>query len=185
MNTTIPTDYRALLEIAHAAVFEIASPSARSNITDVIAARAVEQYSEAVGRGDVIRSPEAWVATVARRRAIDAMRVWSREKQRGVRIDVDDRRDDLYLAHLSDQLVRDIDGDGFNRMHTALWLNELIDSVVPDPVNREIALRCIVEGEKPGIVATDLGMEAPAVSNRIARIKARLKTEISIDDLRA
>ena len=73
MTHEAPVDLKALLDVAYAAVFGIASPSARSNITDVIAAHAVEQYLANVERGKEIHDTNARVTTAARRRAIDAM----------------------------------------------------------------------------------------------------------------
>ena len=101
MRATTTPDYRSLLGIARAAVFEIATPSAHSNITDVIAAQAVEQYFVAMQRGDDIHNPHGWVTVAARRRAIDAMRKWSREKKRNHRVDVDDRSAALYMVDAS------------------------------------------------------------------------------------
>ena len=186
MQHETTTDYAALLGIARAAVFEISSPSARFNITDAIASRAVEQYLEAVKRGDDIRNPHGWVQVTARKRAIDAMIKWSREKRRNHRVDVDERATQMYMVDASNRLVQYVDAgnDAFGDVHTGLWVNELIESAIVDPVNRGIAVRCIAGGEKPGDVAADLGMEAPVVSNRLARIKAKLKNEISIEDLR-
>ena len=179
-------DYAALLGIAHATVYEISSPSSRANLTEAVAAHAVEQYFEAVDGGAQIRSPEAWVATAARRRAVEALLKWTREKKRHQRLDIDDWETELYMDDATKHLVRYIDesGDEYDGIHTALWVGELIESTFPDPVNREIAARCLVDGEKPGIVAEDLGLEAPVVSNRLSRIRTKLKSEISIDDLR-
>ncbi len=186
MHHETTTDYSALLGIATAAVFEISSPSARSNITDAIASRAVEQYLETVERGNEIRNPHGWIQVTARKRAIDAMLKWSREKKRTHRVDIDDRAPQMFMVDASNRLVRYVDtgNDDFSDVNTGLWISELIESAISDPVNREIAVRCLVGGEKPGDVASDLSLDAPVVSSRIARIKARLKKEISIEDLR-
>lgn len=187
MTQEASTGYTDLLSLARATVFEISTPSARSNLTDAIAAHAVEQYFEAIDRGEDIRSPKAWVATVARRRAIDGMRKWSKEKERNQRIDDDAWATQMYMVDASSNLISymDVSRDAFASVHATLWINQLIESTFPDSVNREIAIRCLVDGEKPGDVAVDLGMAAPVVSNRLARIKAKLKEEISVDDLRS
>ncbi|MCL1598882.1 MAG: hypothetical protein M3094_06840 [Actinomycetia bacterium] len=186
MQHETTTDYPALIGIARAAVSEISSPSARFNITDAIASRAVEQYLEAVERGDDIRNPHGWVQVTARKRAIDAMIKWGKEKKRNHRVDVDERATQMYIVDASNRLVRYVDAgnDAFGDVNTGLWIDALIESAVSDPVNREIAVRCLVVGEKPGDVAADLGLEAPVVSSRLARLKVRLKNEISIEDLR-
>ncbi len=186
MQHRTTTDYPALLGIARATVFEISSPSARSNLTDAIAAQAVEQYVEAVARGEDIHNPHGWVTVAARCRALDAMQKWAKEKKRNHRVDVDDWATQAYMVDASQRLIRHVHGagDAFDGIATALWVSELINSTFPDSVNRDIATRCIVGGEKVGAVAEDLGMDAPAVSNRVSRIKARLKSEISVEDLR-
>ena len=182
--TSVPRPPPAeLLEIARATAYEIASQSARSNITDGIAAKAVEQYLVAIDSGEEIRNPHGWIRTTARRRAIDAMRKWSRDKKRRVRLDVQDVRDDPYLTNLSNNLLRAVD-EGSTQTESRLWLDELINSTIPDPTNRTIAVRCLVDGDKPGEVAGDLGLDAASVSSRLARIKERLRSEITIDDLR-
>ena len=112
------------------------------------------------------------------------MRRWSRDKRRNVLIDAGDPSCDVWLPETSLRLELAVDGWGIGDAETQLWLEELIRAAIPDPTNRAIAVRCVAGGEKPGVVAADLGLDAPAVSNRIARIKAKLRSEISPEDLR-
>jgi DNA-directed RNA polymerase specialized sigma24 family protein len=181
-NTSL--NYNELHAVAMAAVRETASPSAQTNLVDEVAALAMEQYLAALADGVEIDNPFGWIRVAARRRAIDAMRRWSRDKRRNVSIDAGDPSRDVWLTDATLRLGRAVDRSGIGNAETQLWLQELIRAAIPDPTNRAIAVRCIAGGEKPGVVAADLGLDAPAVSSRIARIKAKLRSEISPEDLR-
>ena len=106
-----PVDHLGLFEIAHAAAYEMVSPSARTNLTEQIASDTVEQYLQAVASGEKIHNPYAWVQIRARWRTIDAMRGWQRRKERTRSLDAEPGKDhgDGYISMLSRSLRRAID----------------------------------------------------------------------------
>ena len=184
-----PVDYGALFGIAEAAAYEIVSPSARSNLIDQIAADSVEQYVRAVGAGEEIENPYGWIKTTARRRAIDSIRKWERDKKATRALDVDHRMDDYYMNTISQRLLDVIDGGEDNPGEIVVeraWIAELIQIAYPDDkTNRDIAIACLVEGSKPRDIADDFGMSAKVIGNRLVRIRERLRSTLPAVDSRS
>jgi DNA-directed RNA polymerase specialized sigma24 family protein len=181
-------DHDGLFGIAYAAVYELVSPSARSNLTEQIAADTIEQYLKAVDSGEEIHNPHAWVQIRARWRALDAMRQWKRRKERTRSLD-EERQDDgqpAYLSMLSRSLrnaIRREDGDPASIVVEREWIRGLIEATFPDdPTNRRLAIACLVEGAKPREVAEDFDMDAKVISNRLGRIRAKLLDELPHDE---
>ena len=172
-------DYEALLRIAEAAAYEIVSPSARSNLIDQIAADALEQYWEAVNSGVDIRNSHGWVATTARRRALDTIRKWERIKIATRRLDAEPEIDDYYMKEISRRLNQALNehvADPASIVVEREWISELIEIAYPDDaLNRDIAIACLVEGSRPRDVAEDFGMSAKVIGNRLVRIRERLR----------
>jgi DNA-directed RNA polymerase specialized sigma24 family protein len=181
-----PVDYHELFRIAEAAAYEIVSPSARSNVIDQIAADALEQYVEAIDAGVEIRNPYGWVATTARRRALDTIRKWERIKKATKRLDPDPAVQEYYMNAVSLRLHAALDenaADPADIVAEREWIAELIQIAYPDdPVNRDIAIACLVEGSKPRDIADDLGMSAKVVGNRLVRIRERLRETLPAAD---
>ncbi len=188
MDTTDlpPVDYHELLRIAEAAAYEIVSPSARSNVIDQIAADALEQYVEAVKSGVEIRNPHGWVATTARRRALDTIKKWERVKKATKRLDAEPEIHDYYMNEIALRLHAALDenaADPADIVAEREWIAELIQIAYPDdPVNRDIAIACLVEGSKPRDVADDFGMSAKVVGNRLVRIRKQLRDTLPATD---
>ncbi len=174
-----PVDYEALLRIANAAAYEIVSPSARSNLIDQIGATAVEQYVKTINAGIEIRNPYGWIKAAARKRAIDAIRKWEREKKATRALDADPDIDDYYMNTISLRLLEVLDGGEDNPADIVVvrsWIAELIDIAYPDdPVNHDIAVACLVEGSRPRDIADDFEMPAKVIGNRLVRIRQRLR----------
>ena len=177
-----PVDYNTLFRIAEAAAYEIVSPSARSNLIDQISADAVEQYVRAVAAGDEIENPYGWIKTTARRRAIDSIRKWERDKKATRALDIDPRMDDYYMNTISRRLLDVIDGGEDNPGEVVVeraWIAELIQIAYPDDTtNRDIAIACLVEGSRPRDIADDFGMSAKVIGNRLVRIRQRLRATL-------
>jgi DNA-directed RNA polymerase specialized sigma24 family protein len=181
-----PVDYEALLRIAEAAAYEIVSPSARSNLIDQIAADALEQYVEEVNSGTEIQNPHGWVATTARRRALDTIKKWERIKKATRRLDAEPEIDDYYMNEISLRLDQALDKhvtDPASIVVEREWITELIEITYPDDaVNRDIAVACLVEGSRPRDIADDFGMSAKVIGNRLVRIRERLRDTLPAAD---
>ena len=179
-------DYEKLLAIANAAVFEMVSPSAKSNLTDEIAAKAVEQYLAAVSAGQQIENPYGWIQVTARRRAIDAVRKWERHKIDTVRLDA--REDgELYVGTVTRLMRSGLEGDFGDPAQAVVareWVVHLIDTVFPDDeVNRHIAMACVVGKARPRDLVDELGLPNKVIGNRLVRIRERLREQVNRDDL--
>ena len=183
-NTRV--DYEKLLAIANAAVFEMVSPSAKSNLTDDIAAKAVEQYLAAVAAGQQIENPYGWIQVTARRRAIDSVRKWERHKIDTVRIGTRETGG-LYVGSVTQQMSSALEGDFGDPAQAVVareWIADLIDTVFPDDeVNRRIAMACVVGEARPRDLVDELGLTNKVIGNRLVRIRERLREEVTRDDL--
>lgn len=178
-----PVDLAKLLRIAEATVFETVSPSAKSNLTDQIAADAVEQYLLAVDAGQEIRNPYGWIKVTARRRALDAVDAWERHKKATIAVDDESSGTNDYVSFaIRSSVLRAIESDNADPGSLVVereWLREVISRAYPDSrQNREIAIACLVEGARPREVATEFGMTPKALGNRLVRIRQRLRDEV-------
>ena len=162
-GATSGVDHAELLRIAEGTVYEIMSPSARSHLTEQVAADAIEQYLRAVANGQEIHNPNGWIKVTAQRRAIDAARVWQRRKKADVAIHDDERwAVDEFARSVRDVVSRALDPGAEDPAEFVVereWLAALIEEAYPDDdANRAIAVACLVEGSRPRDVAEIFGM---------------------------
>jgi DNA-directed RNA polymerase specialized sigma24 family protein len=172
-----PADYAELLRIAEGTAFEICTPSAQSNhLAQQIAADALLQYEAALNSGEVIHNPHGWIKVTARRRAIDAIRKWQRDKKATQPFESGFGSDGAHVDWMRDQLFHVINDDPGDFIVEKIWIAELIDIAYPDdPINRDLAKACIVGGLRPRDVADEFGMTPKVVGNRLVRIRERLR----------
>lgn len=181
-------EYRRLLGVTRAAVYDELPPSAAPNIGDQIVSETIEQYLQALQAGKEIRNPFAWVPQRARWRAMDQKRKWTREKKRTRAYNADERDEhtDALLAEIG-QAIRSAGGED-DRTPSSLvasreWVRELIYGAYPtDTTNRQLAIACLVEGAKPREVAEEFDMDAKVIGNRLVRIRAKLLAQLSTSE---
>jgi len=180
-------DYGHLLAIARREVFLIVSQSARSNVTDDVAQQAIIEYL-GVAKRQKVNAPEAMVRVIARRRALNAMAKWTREKQQknearqkgretaeGAREDEDrDGDGGAYFRALAHELARTIEGNSPSEaraLEAEIWVRELFDELLSDPMDRDIAWWNLIDHEPPRVIAERIHRTAKTVSNRLAKIR--------------
>src|SRR5690606_1931221 len=73
-------EFEHLWNVAYRATMGVLTTSARNNVADDAASKAVYEYWRKVDRGEVVDNPEGLVATIAKRRASDAMDRWKRDR---------------------------------------------------------------------------------------------------------
>lgn len=145
------------------------SSSARFNIADTVSSQAVFEYWQAVQRGENVRNDEALVRTIAKRRAIDAMRVWLRH--RDVRYGHIDAEQDPMLVG-DDVLPASPDEDYLIGVEF-MFPDGVLASC--DDIDVEIARTVWFDGRPPAVAALKVGLAEGTVRNRMTRIKRRFE----------
>lgn len=162
-----PETFRRLRGIADDAAWAMLSTSATHNIADAVSSQAVLEYWQAVQRGVKVLNDEAFVRVIAKRRAIDAMRVWRRHRDLRYGHD-DDDHDPMLVAE--DLLPTE--------STFAPRLNQvefLLSHALSDDIDAEIARTVWISGSSPAVAALKVGLAEGTVRNRMTHIRQRFE----------
>jgi RNA polymerase sigma factor (sigma-70 family) len=171
-----PDEFDRLRSIAEGTARKVlkGSPSAIHNLLEDVASRAVFEHWWKVQQGEEIESPERYVATIARRRALNAQR--DRLHCRDLRLGRHDS--EVEGAMLVDRA--DIPFVPVAPPDSAEIVRLIGDAVRNggDETDVLIARRLWIDGRSVDEIAQELGIAAKTVRNRATTIKERIRDSL-------
>lgn len=166
-----------LYPVAYRAAASVLSPSARPNLAEDVASKAVEEYWRKLQTEETIEDPEALVATIARRRALDARKRWTRKRDLRFREEGDEiegRANNDYVA----VPAKEVSPFGEISSHEIASIIQAAALDGGDEADVEIAVGRMLRGESIEELANRLGLAEKTVRNRETAIKARIRKEV-------
>ena len=166
-----PEEFARLSDVAERATIRKLSTSALGNLLDDVVSITMTEYWTLVQRGTQIEDPEAMVATIAQRRAIDHARAWNRRRNRRIGFDPDDG----FELGIDEDLLPEVEAP----LPSTLDIVKLIERAGADEIDRRIIVRSVIEGATPEDLADELGIAEKTVRNRLTAIKNRLRSDLA------
>lgn len=166
-----PEEFARLSDVAKHATITKLSSSALGNLLDDVVSITMTEYWTLVQTGTQINDPEAMVATIARRRAIDHARAWNLRRNRRIGFD----RDDGFELGIDEDLLPEVEAP----LPSTLEIVNLVERAGADDIDRRIIVGSVIEGATPEDLADELGIAEKTVRNRLTAIKNRLRSDLA------